>query len=104
MRKLYTKQGSKFPEPIKNLWWPYAHASEPMSAEVAKEYNGRALEDLRGPTDCTKLVRKAGEQVSGFAQLRDDGMTMSGCWIFAGSWTQTSSQFSMCDCTTNRGT
>ena len=27
-----------------------------------------------------------------FAQLRDDGSTTSGCWIFAGSWTQAGNQ------------
>jgi formate dehydrogenase major subunit len=60
--------------------------------EVAKEYNGRALVDLADPKDPTKIVRKAGEQVSGFGELRDDGSTISGCWIYAGAWTQAGNQ------------
>ena len=31
-------------------------------------------------------MRKAGEQLAGFAELRDDGSTSSGCWIFCGAW------------------
>ena len=36
--------------------------------------------------DPTKITRKAGEQLAAFAELRDDGSTASGCWIFAGAW------------------
>jgi formate dehydrogenase major subunit len=32
------------------------------------------------------VTRKAGEQLQGFAELRDDGSTLSGCWIYAGAW------------------
>ena len=30
---------------------------------------------------------KAGEQVPAFAALQDDGSTVSGCWIYCGSYT-----------------
>ena len=33
-----------------------------------------------------KITRKAGEQLAGFAELRDDGSTQCGCWIFCGAW------------------
>ncbi len=33
------------------------------------------------------VVKKGQLLSSSFAQLRDDGTTSSGCWIFAGSWT-----------------
>ena len=33
------------------------------------------------------MLVKAGEQLDGFAQLRDDGTTACGCWIFTGAWT-----------------
>lgn len=87
MKALYAKDGGKFPDPIQKLWWPYAHAEEPTPEEVAKEYNGRALADVFDPKDPTKVIRKAGEQLGGFAEMRDDGSTLGGCWIFAGSWT-----------------
>ncbi len=92
LKALYQKDGGKFPDPIVNLWWPYAQPHEPTAAEVAKEYNGRALVDLVDPKDPTKVLRKAGEQVSGFGELRDDGTTISGCWIYAGAWTQAGNQ------------
>ncbi|WP_268631267.1 hypothetical protein, partial [Escherichia coli] len=37
------------------------------------EYNGKALADVFDPKDPTKLVRKAGEQLAAFGDLRDDG-------------------------------
>ena len=92
MREMYRKDGGKFPDPILNLWWPYAQAKHPSSEEIAKEYNGRALTDLTDPADPNKVLRKAGEQISGFGELRDDGSTLSGCWIYAGAWTQAGNQ------------
>ncbi len=50
------------------------------------ESNGKALADLIDPATGAVVVKK-GQQLSSFAQLRDDGTTSSGCWIFAGSWT-----------------
>ena len=47
-----------------------------------------ALKDLADPKDPTKIARKAGEQLAGFAELRDDGTHASGCWIFCGRWTE----------------
>ena len=32
------------------------------------------------------MLAKAGDQLDGFAQLRDDGSTACGCWIFCGAW------------------
>ncbi|EYC50130.1 formate dehydrogenase [Hylemonella gracilis str. Niagara R] len=97
MKALYAKEGGKFPDPIQNLWWPYAHADEPTPEEVAKEYNGRALVDLVDPADKTKVLRKAGEQISGFGELRDDGTTIGGCWIYAGAWTTAGNQMARRD-------
>lgn len=86
LKALYAKEGGAFPDPIANLSWKYVHAAEPSAEELAKEYSGRALVDLYDPKDPTRLVRKAGEQLAGFAELRDDGSTASGCWIFCGAW------------------
>ena len=67
---------------------PTVSPNDPSSEELAREYSGKALADLADPKDKTKIIRKAGEQLDGFAQLRDDGTTACGCWIFSGSWTQ----------------
>lgn len=90
MKAAYQKDGGKFPDPIQNLWWPYSQPAHPSSEEIAKEYNGRALTDLTAPDG--KVLRPAGQQLSGFGELRDDGSTMSGCWIWAGSWTEAGNQ------------
>ena len=92
LRALYQKEGGAFPDPIVNLSWPYRDPVAPEPEEIAKESNGRALVDLPDPTDATKTVAKAGEQLAGFGLLRDDGTTSCGCWIFSGSWTQAGNQ------------
>jgi len=86
MRDLYARDGGKFPDPIVNLWWPYAQPHYPSAAELAKEYSGRALTDLSSPADPSVVLRKAGEQLAGFGELRDDGSTLCGCWIYSGCW------------------
>ena len=88
MRELYETEGGAFPDPILNLTWDYVRPQYPTAEELAKEYNGRALEDLRDPNDPSRITRRAGEQVAGFGELRDDGTTASGCWIYAGAWTE----------------
>jgi len=97
LRALYDKDGGRYPDPIRKLWWPYASADEPTPEEVAKEYNGRALADQADPKDATKVTRKAGEQLAGFGELKDDGSTLSGCWIFAGAWTGAGNQMARRD-------
>jgi len=90
VRELYQKEGGKFPDPVLHATWNYTDPHNPSLAEVAKELNGRALADV---TD-TKLNQtfKAGQQLPGFAWLRDDGSTACGNWIFSGSWTEAGAQ------------
>ena len=55
------------------------------------ELNGKALADLKD--DKTgQVVLKAGQQLPGFAWLKDDGTTMCGNWIYSGCWTEAGSQ------------
>ena len=54
------------------------------------ELNGKALADLTDPV--TKQVIKAGQQLPGFAWLKDDGTTMCGNWIYSGCWTEAGAQ------------
>jgi formate dehydrogenase major subunit len=92
MKKAYQKDGGKFPDPILNLTWPYAKPDSPTPEELAMEFNGKALKELTDPKDPTKVILKKNEQLAGFAQLRDDGSTACGCWIFAGCWTAAGNQ------------
>ena len=48
------------------------------------------LRDRAGldPTDPTKVLVEKGKQVAGFAQLRDDGSTACGCWIYSGCFNE----------------
>jgi len=86
IRDLYKKEGGKFQDPILNLTWNYSVASNPPLAEVLKEVNGKALADLEDPA--TKQQIKTGQQLPGFAWLKDDGSTSCGNWIYSGSFTE----------------
>jgi formate dehydrogenase major subunit len=88
IRALYAKDGGTFPDPILNLAWDYKIAAHPAPEELAREYNGKALADVPDPKDPTKTLAKEGEQLPGFAALRDDGTTTCGNWLFSGSFTQ----------------
>ena len=97
IRNAYAKSGGAFPDPITKLTWTYRIPSAPSPEELAMEYNGKALTDLTDPKDATKVLAKAGEQLSGFGLLRDDGSTASGCWIYTGAWTQAGNQMARRD-------
>lgn len=90
LRELYLQEGGIQPAPILNINWNYLDPYIPSSAEVAKEYNGMALTDIKDESG--NVLIKKGQQLNSFAQLKDDGSTASGCWIFTGSWTETGNQ------------
>jgi formate dehydrogenase major subunit len=78
VRELYQKEGGKFPDPILNLTWNYSFPPNPSLSELARELNGRDL--------------TTGQQLPGFAALKDDGSTSCGNWIWSGSWTEAGAQ------------
>src|SRR5262249_37414281 len=75
----------KFPDPVVTCVWNYSDPLVHSFVEVAREINGRALADI---TDATGQVIKAGQQLPGFAVLKDDGTTACGNWLYCGSWTE----------------
>jgi formate dehydrogenase major subunit len=90
VRDLYRTEGGKFPDPIEHLSWSYINPQHPLLSEVAKEINGKALANLEDPK--TGQTIKAGQQLPGFAWLKDDGTTSCGNWIYSGSWTEAGPQ------------
>jgi formate dehydrogenase major subunit len=74
VKELYEDEGGAWHEPIQNLRWDYANPREPTLEELAREINGYDL--------------TSGRLLSSFAELRDDGTTTSGNWIYTGSWTE----------------
>jgi formate dehydrogenase major subunit len=86
VRDLYKKEGGKFPDPVLNATFAYTTPYNPSLSEVAKELNGKALADITDPK--TNITIKAGQQLPGFAWLKDDGTTSSGNWLYCGSWTE----------------
>ncbi len=87
VRNLYKTEGGKFPDPILNLTWSYAEPEHPSLRELAREINGKALANLTDPKT-QQVLLKAGQQLPGFALLKDDGTTSCGNWIYSGSWTE----------------
>jgi formate dehydrogenase major subunit len=91
VRELYQKEGGKFADAIINATWSYSNPVNPPLAEVAKEINGRALADLTDEKQPGVTI-KSGQQLPGFAWLKDDGTTACGNWLYSGSWTEAGSQ------------
>ena len=88
LRAAYAKDGGKFPDPILKVTWAYSNPTHPSAEEILREINGRALKDVTDPKDPTKVLVPAGQQLPGFAMLRDDGSTACGNWIYCGVWSQ----------------
>ncbi len=78
LRKLYERDGGANPAPLLNMSWDYAKPHSPQLSEVAREVNG---------VDLT-----TGKQLNGFGELKDDGSTACGNWIYSGSWTEAGNQ------------
>lgn len=76
LRELYEKEGGVFPEPILHLRWPYLNPEYPSAEELLAELNGYALKDMEN--------YKKGQRLRTFADLKDDGSTACGCWIYCG--------------------
>jgi formate dehydrogenase major subunit len=72
VKALYQTQGGKFPEPIMALTFKYANPAKPQLDEIAQEINGFDL--------------TTGKRMSSFANLKDDGTTTAGDWIYTGSY------------------
>ncbi len=79
VRELYATQGGAFPEPIVNLTWDYGDGL-PDAEQIAREISGTALVDLKDKEG--NVIVKAGQQVKNFTQLRDDGSTACGNWLY----------------------
>ena len=75
VKTLYKNQGGKFPDPIMAMTLGYKDPKKPELDEIAKEINGKDL--------------KTGSQMTSFANLKDDGSTTAGDWIYTGSYLDT---------------
>lgn len=76
IRQMYRDEGGKAPDPVLKMNWDYGVT--PSLTEVARELNGRDLE--------------TGKQLSTFGELKDDGSTLCGAWIYTGSFTEAGNQ------------
>src|SRR5213594_3557917 len=74
VKTLYKQQGGKFPEPMMALTLDYKDPKKPELDEIAKEINGKDL--------------TTGKQMATFANLKSDGTTTAGDWIYTGSYTE----------------
>jgi len=93
IRELYQKEGGAAPEPVLNLNWWYSNPAKPSLEEVAREINGWAIADMHDDRAATvrereAVVLKAGQQVGKFLDLRADGSTLCGNWLYVGSYTE----------------
>lgn len=88
LKALYQKEGGSVSDPVVKLDWRYKDPGNPAPAELAKELNGYAVDDIADPNDPKKIVLAKGKQVVNFSVLRDDGKTACACWIYSGSYNE----------------
>jgi formate dehydrogenase major subunit len=78
-------------EPLRALdwWYPEDEAGEPVIEAVQAEINGWRTDPAEGPEGVVHGKDAGGRphhgpQVKGLAELRADGSTACGCWIYSG--------------------
>jgi len=75
IKRLYREEGGRFPDPILHLVWDYKGDREVADVHnVAREINGYEVRTNR--------------LVDNFTQLKDDGSTACGNWLYSGSYTE----------------
>jgi formate dehydrogenase major subunit len=74
VKDLYQQQGGKYPDQVLKLTLPYRDPRKPELDEIAQEINGKNL--------------TTGQRLATFADLKDDGTTTAGDWIYTGSYPQ----------------
>jgi len=97
LKALYAQEGGALPEALTRLNWEYGHGHEPDVHLVAKEINGYFTKDVTIKEKDKVLEFKKGDQVPGFKYLQADGSTVSGNWLYSGSYTQAGNQMARRD-------
>ena len=75
LKQLYADSDDPKDQPIKSLTWDYSvhgEEREPSSDEVLKEINGYTWPEKK--------------QIESYQELKDDGSTACGCWIYSGAY------------------
>jgi formate dehydrogenase major subunit len=75
LKELYAQSTDPRDRPIQQVTWDYPTAGpteEPDAETILKEINGFAVAD--------------GKPVGGYLDLKDDGSTACGCWIYSGCY------------------
>ena len=81
LQHLYADSGEKRDRAVLDLTWSYStggEIAEPSAEEVLKEINGFTVVD--------------GKTVSNYTDLKDDGSTACGCWIYSGVYANEKNQ------------
>ncbi len=76
-KQLYTGSSDPKDRPILDMTWEYEHEN-PHEREKGEPSVLKVLQEING------YYTGSGDQVSGFTDLKDDGSTACGCWIYSG--------------------
>jgi formate dehydrogenase major subunit len=85
LKALYKDSKAKKDRPVLDLVWEYqpeGPKKEPKMELVLKEINGYATDEIKDKDG--KVLFKKDDHLKGFIQLRDDGLTACGNWIYGG--------------------
>ncbi|MBI2553756.1 MAG: formate dehydrogenase, partial [Candidatus Rokubacteria bacterium] len=85
LKALYKDSTARKDGPVLDLVWDYqpqGPKKEPKMELVLKEINGYATDEIKDKDG--KVLFKKDDHLKGFIQLRDDGLTACGDWIYGG--------------------
>jgi formate dehydrogenase major subunit len=79
LKELYQDSDNPHDWPIQNLLWDYMNEEENAQWQIKDEPSADLImKEVNGYTWADKVL------VKGFADLKDDGSTVCGCWIYSG--------------------
>jgi len=84
LKKLYADSGLARDEPVRAMTWDYVDPEENEGWAVKDEPSAlKVLREING------YVVSTGKPVKGFGELKDDGSTACGAWIYSGVYAPT---------------
>ena len=83
LKKAYANSTDRKDRPILDMTWDY-ESDDPHERAIGEPSATKVMHEINGYEVVPGRTRDDSPQVKAFADLKDDGTTAAGCWIFTG--------------------
>jgi formate dehydrogenase major subunit len=83
LKKLYAESTDPKDRPILDLTWDY-ESDDPHERSIGEPSAIKVMHEINGYVTAPGRSRDDSPQIGAFTDLKDDGSTAAGCWIFSG--------------------